>query len=93
MTRLDVKVVPGAQRTELIGRYGEGIKVRVAAPPEGGQANQAVVELLAGALDVKASAIRIVRGPRSPKKVIEIDGLEPSDVWARLDRHTKEAST
>ena len=45
--RLPVKVVPGAARSEVAGRLGAAVKVRVAAPPEGGQANRAVCALLA----------------------------------------------
>jgi len=81
---LNVKVVPGARRTEIVGRYADGVKVRVAAPPEGGKANQALLDVLVDALGVKAASVRITRGHSSPQKVVEVDGLTPEEVWARL---------
>lgn len=84
MTTLKIKVVPGAKRTEIAGRYDDGIKVRVAAPPEGGKANQALLDLLAQELGVKHGSLRIVRGHTSPQKVVEIDGLSLEDVWSKL---------
>lgn len=84
MTTLKIKVVPGARRTEVVGRYDDGVKMRVSAPPEDGKANRAVVELLARQLGVKDAAVRIVRGHASPQKVVEIDGLTPDEVWTRL---------
>jgi uncharacterized protein (TIGR00251 family) len=92
MARLDVKVVPGVRRTELVSRYDEGIKVRLAAPAEGGRANRALMDLIADLLGVKSSSVRIVRGLASQKKVVEIDGLEPNEMWARLDQHIRGAS-
>ena len=84
MTTLKVKVVPGARRTEIAGRYDDGVKVRVSAPPEDGKANQALVEVLAERLGVKGDTVRIVRGHASPQKVVEIDGLTLGEVWTRL---------
>jgi uncharacterized protein len=83
-TTLHVKVVPGAKRDELVGRYGDAIKVRVAAAPENGKANAAVIGVLANALGVKPSGVRLVRGQTSPAKVFEIDGLDEAALNARL---------
>ena len=84
MMTLTVKVVPGARRTEIVGRYDDGIRVRVSAPPEGGKANRALIEILAQELGLKEGALRILRGETSPQKVVEIDGLTPEEVWTRL---------
>jgi uncharacterized protein (TIGR00251 family) len=81
---LNVKVVPGARRNEIAGRYADGEKVRVTAPPEGDKANRAVLEVLASALGVKHGSMRIVRGQTSPQKVVEVDGLTSDEVWDRL---------
>ena len=78
---VNVKVVPGASRDRVAGRYGDGIKVQVAAPPEGGRA----VAVIAAALGVKPQQVRIVRGQTQPRKVVEIDGLETADVLARFE--------
>ena len=45
-------VQPGAGKTAVVGRHGDAVKVRVAAPPEGGRANDAVVVLMAATFDI-----------------------------------------
>jgi len=82
--RLAVKVVPGASRAELGGWLGETLKVRVTAPPEGGRANLMVGRLVAEALGLPASAVRLVAGAGSQRKVLEIDGLDARAVRLRL---------
>lgn len=84
MARLNVKVVPGASRSRIAGRYGDGIKVQINAPPERGRANQAVIELLADALGVKPGQVQLVSGHAQPRKVFEVAGLEAGELAARL---------
>jgi uncharacterized protein (TIGR00251 family) len=86
MARITVTVSPGAVRTELVGRHGEGWKARVAAPPERGRANDALVELLADALAVPRSSVRVVSGLAAKKKVVEVDGLAAMEAERRLAR-------
>lgn len=81
---LAVKVVPGASRTEVKGLWGTALRVAVAAPPEGGKANAAVVKLLAGTLGVKKGAVTIVSGHGQPLKRVAVAGLCAADVRARL---------
>ena len=85
MARITVKVVPRASRDGVAGRYGDGVKVRVSAPPEGGRANQAVVTVLAAALGVRAERVSIVKGHTQARKVVEVAGMDVSEVLARLD--------
>jgi uncharacterized protein (TIGR00251 family) len=84
MATITVKVVPGARKNRIVGKYGDAIKVQVSAPPEQGKANEAVVALLAKTLEVKPQQVRIVRGHGQPRKMIEIDGMDESTIWTRL---------
>jgi uncharacterized protein len=82
--RLRLRVVPGASRSEIVGRHGEAWKVRVKAPPERGAANDAVLELLADALGVSAREVRLVSGHGSRDKIVELTALEADEAEARL---------
>jgi uncharacterized protein (TIGR00251 family) len=66
-----LKVVPGARRSEIVGPLGDRLKVRVAAPPEGGKANRAVEALLREALGAEAE---IVGGHTTAEKVASLSG-------------------
>jgi len=67
-----VLVVPGASRTEIKGLHGDMIRVRVAAPPEGGKANRAVLDLLQGTVGGKAV---LLSGDASRNKVVLLRGV------------------
>jgi uncharacterized protein (TIGR00251 family) len=82
-TRLRLRVKPGARTTAIVGVHGGALKLAVAAAPEKGKANRAVIALLAEALDIPASAVTIVAGDTSQDKVAEI-ALAPDDVRAIL---------
>lgn len=82
--RLAVKVASKSSEDAVQGWIGEALKVRVRAAPERGKANAAVVEVLARSLGVSRSSLRIVSGPTSPRKVVEIDGLTEAEVRRRL---------
>lgn len=73
---LSIKVVAGSSRNRIAGRYGEGLRVQVAAAPERGKANEAVVEVLAAALGIKPSQIEITSGHTQPRKRVRIIGME-----------------
>ena len=88
--RLRLKVVARSSRNRVAGWLGETLKVCVIAPPERGQANVAIEEVLADALGIPREAIRLVAGLTSTRKVAEIDGLEPSQVRLLLSRHLSE---
>jgi uncharacterized protein len=82
--KLIVKVVPGASRTRIAGAYGDGIRVTVAATPERGAANAAVIELLAEALRLPREKVLIVHGLTSQRKEILIVGLPAEAIRRRL---------
>jgi uncharacterized protein YggU (UPF0235/DUF167 family) len=74
-TRIALRVAPGARKPGVVGRYGDGWKIRVAEPPEQGRANDATLRLLAQALDVPRSRVRVSAGASSRDKIVEIDGV------------------
>jgi len=84
-TRVRLRVSPGARQTELVGRHGEGWKVRVAAPPEGGRANDAVLDLLARALSLPRRSLSIVSGQGAREKVVEMEGIDRAETERRLE--------
>ncbi|MFZ5449836.1 MAG: DUF167 domain-containing protein [Thermodesulfobacteriota bacterium] len=82
---LRLTVVPGAQRTQVVSLHGDRLKVRVAAPPEKGAANQELIAFLARVLDLPKSAIKLTLGAQSRNKVVTIYDLSP-DLGDRLSR-------
>ena len=84
MPRITVTVSPGAGRSELVGRHGDGWRARVAAPPERGRANEALCRLLAEALALPRNSVRVVAGRSARAKIVEIDGLQPAEIERRL---------
>jgi uncharacterized protein (TIGR00251 family) len=83
-----LKVVPGASRNALAGPYGDRLRVRVAAPPEGGKANRAVIALLADRLGVPGSTLRVVKGETHPLKTVFVPALGREEVLRRLETGT-----
>ena len=82
---LNVHAQPGAGRTQIVGRHGAAVKVRVASPPEKGKANEALIKALSEAFGVKSSAVTLVDGATSRTKRFRITGVEPDDFVDRLD--------
>jgi uncharacterized protein YggU (UPF0235/DUF167 family) len=70
----------------VAGWLGETLKVRVAAPAERGRANAAVEAVVADALGLSRTCVRVVAGKTSSRKVIEIVGISEREVYYRLRR-------
>ena len=85
--RFAVRVQPRASRSEVCGVHGEALKVRLAAPPVDGAANDALVALLAHEIGVARRSVRIVSGAASRSKMVEVDGIR-SDLIERLAART-----
>jgi hypothetical protein len=84
-TRLMLRVMPGAGRSEIVGRQGSAWKVRVGAAPERGRANAALLRLLSQQLRIARSEITIVSGHTGRDKVVELHGLSLDEAAARMD--------
>jgi uncharacterized protein (TIGR00251 family) len=83
--RVRLRVSPGARRDELVGRHGQGWKVRVAAPPEDGRANDAVLDLLARELSLPRRSLSIVSGRAAREKVVLMEGIDRAESERRLE--------
>ena len=80
-----LRVAPGARRSEIVGRYGDAWRIRVAAPPDRGRANDEVLQVLAEALDVRPRQLRLVAGASSRDKIVELDGIDADEAERRLE--------
>lgn len=78
----NVKVVPRASRSELVGEQDGTLRVRIAAPPVAGAANEELIRLLAKKLEVRASSVTIVSGEASRMKKIAVKGITAQELQA-----------
>jgi len=81
---IQVKAVPGASRSRIVGWLGDHLKVAVAAPPEGGKANKAICQILANAFEIHPQQVELTAGATSPRKRYLIKGLSVEQVRERL---------
>ncbi len=71
---LRIKVIPRSPRTEIAGEMADGtLKVRIAAPPEKGKANEALCVFLASHFGVPRESVAIVSGQSAALKLVRID--------------------
>jgi uncharacterized protein (TIGR00251 family) len=81
---LRVRVQPRASSDAVVGWREGALRVRVTAPPVEGEANLAVVRLLARALRVAPSTVAVIRGERGRDKLVRVAGLGAAEIRARL---------
>lgn len=79
-----VKVVPGASRSRIVGPLGDCLKIQIAAPPEKGKANEAVIALLAQTLQCPRSDVTLIAGAASPRKSFLVRGMSLAAVIGAL---------
>jgi uncharacterized protein (TIGR00251 family) len=84
VAKVAVQVVTRARTTQLIGAYGDAIRIRVAAPPVDGAANEELVRFMAKRLGVSRAAVTIARGQSSRRKSVTIEGISTDVALARL---------
>jgi uncharacterized protein (TIGR00251 family) len=72
---LPVRAQPGARKAGILGEHAGSLKVAVTSPPEDGRANKALVELLAGVLNLKRSQVKLFSGETSREKRFIIEGI------------------
>ena len=78
--QLTVKVVPNSSRTEIVGRHGGMLKIKIAAVAEKGKANKALAAFLAKQLGIRKNDIQITSGLTSSVKQLRLEGVTENDV-------------
>ena len=73
---LSVSVSPNARRTQAEGLHDGALRVRLAAPPVDGKANELLLAWLAGELDLPRRAVRLVRGETARRKWLAVDATQ-----------------
>jgi uncharacterized protein len=71
-----VRVIPRSSKSEIVGEYGDALKVKLNSPPVDGAANAELIKLLAKEFDVSKSQIEILSGQTSKMKQIKISGKQ-----------------
>ena len=77
---LTLHIQPGAKKTACAGRHGDALKIRLAAPPVDGKANEALLKFLAERLRLPKAAVSLKSGQTSRRKVLEVVGTTPGEL-------------
>ncbi len=81
---LNLHIQPGAKKTEVVGLHGEALKIRLAAPPVDGKANEALLAFVAAKVGVGKTAVELVSGQTSRAKRVRVDGVTAQTVIAGM---------
>lgn len=81
---LTLHIQPGAKRTECAGLHGEALKIRLAAPPVDGKANEALVAFLSKTLGVSKSSVELISGETSRAKRVRVERVDADEVRKAL---------
>lgn len=79
---LTLHIQPGAKKTEFAGLHGDALKIRLAAPPVDGKANDALVKFVAETLKLPKSSVNLKSGQTSRRKVLEVQGADVGAIAA-----------
>ena len=85
-----VRVVPRASRSEIVGEHDGALRVRVAAPPINGAANEELARMLARALGVSTRAVEIMSGHASRTKLVRVNGMTEERLLSLLSVRQRE---
>ena len=79
---LTLHIQPGAKKTEFAGLHGDALKIRLAAPPVDGKANEALIRFVAETLGLAKSAVSLKSGQTSRRKMLEVQGAKLASIEA-----------
>lgn len=82
---IKVRVIPNSRTTDIVGRLGSILRVKLAAPSIEGKANKMLIKFLADFFEVRASKVFLRRGQRGREKIIEIEGRPEEELRQVLE--------
>jgi uncharacterized protein len=83
---ISVRAQPGARKNAIVGEHDGALKIAVTAPPDKGKANEAIVSVLAAALDLPKSSVELMNGHTSRQKKFLLKGATASAVEGIVKR-------
>lgn len=72
---LKIKVEPRSSKSEVVGPYGDGLKVKLTSPPIEGKANKELIEVLAKKFGISKKNVEIIAGQSSKHKIVKLHGV------------------
>ena len=84
-----VQVVPRASRSEIVGEHNGALRLRIAAAPVDGAANEVLIRTLAMGFRVSRSAVQIIAGHGSKVKQLRVSGVGPEALEALLEQKSR----
>lgn len=79
---ITLHIQPGARKTEVAGLHGDALKIRLAAPPVDGKANEALLRFVAETLKIQRTAVSLKSGQTSRRKALEVIGGDARQIAA-----------
>lgn len=86
---LNLHIQPGAKKTEVVGLHGDALKIRLAAPPVDGKANDALLAFVAAKVGAGKTAVELVSGQTSRAKRVRVSGVTAQVALANLKNTQK----
>ncbi len=81
-----IQVLPRSSKCEVAGIQGDYLRIKITAPPLEGRANEECIRFLAAALGIKRPRVSILKGLKSRKKTIAVNGLKKKDLEAIIPK-------
>jgi len=81
---LPVRAKPGAKYEGLVDEFDGALRVAVTAAPEAGKANEAIIRVLAGSLNLRRSQIELISGATSKSKRFRVAGIGSAELLSRI---------
>jgi uncharacterized protein (TIGR00251 family) len=82
--RISIYAQPGARSSGITGEFDQALKIKILSPPVDGAANEALTAWIAQILGIKRANVRLVQGMTSRRKVLEVTGIDASEICRKL---------